>query len=80
MCIRDRGKFGSRKLEEIYREEQLNMLKTLNDNLDRQLSLSASGINAGKEKKKYVQQHPYVHVYMHRHTVCAFANTYISNL
>ena len=47
------GKFGSRKLEQIYREEQLKMINTLNDNLDKELSISASGINAGKEKRKY---------------------------
>lgn len=46
------GKFGSHRVEEIYREEQLNMVKSLNNNLD-QLSLQgASNINTLDKKKK----------------------------
>ena len=48
------GKFGSHKLEQIYREEQLKMINTLNDNLDKELSITASGINTGREKKRYI--------------------------
>ena len=50
-CSLVEGKFGSHKVEEIYREEQLKMLKNLNSNLD-QLSLQGTGINTQAEKKK----------------------------
>ena len=48
------SKFGSNKVEEIFREEQLKNLKTLNSNLD-QLSLSGPTTHSpAAQKKKYV--------------------------
>ena len=45
------GKFGSRKVEEIYREEELKHLKTLMVNLDH-LSLTAPGTSPLPHRKK----------------------------
>ncbi len=51
MSSLNEGKFGSKKVEEIYREEQQKMLKHLNNNLDL-LSLQGSGVSSTLEKKK----------------------------
>ena len=45
------GRFGSHRVENIYREEQLKMVKLLNSNLD-QLSLAGSTINPQEKKRK----------------------------
>ena len=44
------GRFGSHKVEEIYREEQLKMVKQLNANIDH-LSLSGTGFSPAMHKK-----------------------------
>jgi len=47
------GKFGSKRVEGIYREEQLKMLTHLNTNLD-MLSLQGTGVNTVEKKKRRV--------------------------
>lgn len=47
------SKFGSHRVEEIYREEQLKMVKLLNNNLD-QLSLQGVNTTTLDKKKKYM--------------------------